>query len=143
MKPGATLLDVPEMFEALLQVIPTAVEEWQAYLVDFQDEPAYFIGIGTFSHAIAELFEAGKTESFSSVFSVVEEFLVRGNEQVRGLVSVGFLESLQNNLSWTKDGYSRVEPWFGPETLKTWKELEELWRGKSSLMDVIRDGKSN
>ncbi len=131
------------MFESLLRVIPTAEEEWLEYLEDFKDEEAHFIGVAAFSRAVAELFEKERTESFSEVFLVIEELIVKGDERVNGLMIVGFLENLQNNLSWTSDGYSQVERWLGEESLRGWKDIEEIWVGKSSLMDVVRDGKEN
>jgi hypothetical protein len=28
--------------------------------------------------------------------------------------------------------------WLGPESKKAWAEIEDMWRGKRSLMDVVR-----
>lgn len=136
-------IGVPEMFESLLRVIPSAEEGWHEYLKDFRDEEAHFIGISAFSHAVAELFATERVESFAEIFLVIEELIVRGDEQVKGLMIVGFLENLQNKLSWTSNGFSQVEQWLGEESLKGWRYIEEVWVGKSSLMDVIRDGKED
>ncbi len=123
----------------LLNACPDAAGEFEEDRRDHDGLP--YVQIAVFARQIIRLFEQGRTESFPAFFSTVERMIVNGNEEVQGLVTVGFLESLQNNASWTNTGFSVYEKWLQPYSLKAWRDLERLWEGKQSLADVIRDAK--
>ena len=129
-----------EMFSMLLDACSEAATEFEE---DRRDHDGLsYVQIAVFARHIIRLFEGGKTESFPEIFSTVERLIVKGDEEVQGLAIVGFLESLQNNASWTDSGLRVYEKWLGSRSLKAWKDLERLWDGKHSLAEVIRDVKA-
>ena len=70
------------------------------------------------------------------MFAVVERWHIEGNAYVSEAASMGFLESLQNQLGGN-DGRTGVEgakaadfePYLGPETRRWWEKLYQYWDG--------------
>jgi len=82
------------------------------------------------AETIVTLFKDGNTESFDSVFGIVEEQLIFGSDQVReGMIS--FLENLKNFSAWQDLDCAVFEPWLGAESHVVWRWLEKRWQGKS------------
>jgi hypothetical protein len=73
-----------------------------------------------------------------AAFRLVEELLVDGDEEVRTAAAIGFLEDVQNSASWRPFGETVFIQWLGPKSKQAWAMIEEMWRGKNSLADVIR-----
>jgi len=128
-----------EMFSSLLGILPSAKDAWEEHLKDSEGDDLSYVGISVFTRRIVELSENNKMETFPSVFATVEKLLREGNEEVKGLMIVGFLESLQNISSWTNRGSKDFVEWLQPKTLQAWKELETAWEGKSNLGEVLRE----
>ena len=134
----ADTINKSEAFALLLKMCPGAGAEWEEHQLEWQGEDAPYLGMAVFAHHLVDLMGRGETKSFPEVFAVVERLIVEGNEEVRDLAVVGFLESLQNSASWTTHGYDSFLPWLKPYTRAVWNELEKLWAGKNSLADVVR-----
>jgi hypothetical protein len=132
------LIDKAGMFEMLLKALPGAAEGSSAHLEDAEGDDLSYLGSAVFAREVVRLYKLKKVDSFPAVFSTIERLLLEGTEDVKGLITVGFIESLQNIYSWTSPQYSVFEPWLEPNTLAAWREIEAIWQGKSSLADVIR-----
>ncbi len=128
----------PEAFALLLEACPDARNEWEEHLLECEGEDMPYMGMAVFARHLVELANQEKTESFPAVFRVIEQLIVEGDEEVRGLAVVGLLESIQNNASWTESGDKVFLQWLHPTSRAAWRELEELWSGESSLAGVIR-----
>lgn len=122
----------------LLSVLPDASASWLEHLEDAGGEDLSYIGVGVFAQNIVELYGSHEIDSFPAVFSTIEKLLIEGNDEVKGLITVGLLESLQNISSWTNHGYGVFEQWLEPNTIAAWHELQATWEGKSSLAEVLR-----
>jgi len=59
-------------------------------------------------------------------------------EEIKEVVALGILETLQTLASNRKFGYKVFEKWLGSVSKTYWKKMEIIWRDKSSLADVIR-----
>ena len=68
----------------------------------------------------------------------MEHWLVNGNQNLRDLIGIGFLEDLQNVASWQAFGKEAFIPLLGPQCRQAWNEIERTWAGKTSLMEVFR-----
>lgn len=127
---------------------------WQEHL-DFWDgdERGRYNDISPFVHRLVEAYsndiyyvrkkrsEAAENAAhrpFERVFSLVEKSLTDGDADTREIAMVGFLEDIQNVASHKHFGAKAFEGWLGPATRVAWDQLNALWEGKSSLMDVIR-----
>jgi hypothetical protein len=97
-----------EMFTCLLEADPTFEPVWRAFVADYADEHELPLCV-----ALAELAEhlidrqrRGDTQGFDKVFAVVERWHIEGDAYVSEAASMGFLESLQNQLGGNDRGKS-------------------------------------
>lgn len=125
-----------EAFDLLLNECPEAKQALDEQRKDYGDLP--YMDIAVFARQTVESFKEGKIESFPQIFAMIERLITDGDEEVRGLATVGFLESLQNNASWTDFGPTVFVPWLGPKSVAAWHELNQIWEGKRNLADVVR-----
>lgn len=82
--------------------------------------------------------KAGDTREFEAFFSALEDFLAAGDSDTKAVAVVGIIETLQNVASHEPPGYQPFERWLGPLSRQAWADIERMWSGKESLMDVIR-----
>jgi hypothetical protein len=88
------------------------------------------------SHVV-DLFETGRSEEIHIAFELTERLIAAGVDTEIHAATVGFLETVQNVASHRKSGSAVFEQFLGPMSQKAWAELNELWRGKMSLADVV------
>jgi predicted NAD/FAD-binding protein len=97
-----------------------------------------------FVHFVVEdVYEKGNLDETRRVFQLLEKLLVESDQETRTFICLGFSETLQNFASWRPEGNKVYEQFFGPMSTKVWSELQTMWTGKSSLMDVIRAEQEN
>jgi hypothetical protein len=128
------------VFDLLLEACPTARPSFELDKEDNDGLP--YVQISVFAREIVGLEKRDETQGFNKFFGVIEQIIADGDEAAKGLAIVGFLESLQNNASWTDRGPIVFEKWLGPKSIEAWRDLERLWEGKSSLADVVRSSKA-
>ena len=104
--------------------------------------------IATLSHArplaehLLDRLARGDTDGFPEVFDVIESWHTEGDGYVSEAASVGFLESLQNQLGGNdktyrrRDGVTRgdVEPWLGEVSKRWWERLDRFWDGDAAAL---------
>ena len=132
-------LTVPTVY-SLVEGFPDFAPRWRTHLAEWAGEPAgSYNDMAEFVHFVVEdLYEKDKTDEVQRAFHLLEVLFVEGGQQTKDLVGLGFFESLQNVASWKPYGYKVFEQFLGPTSKKVWLEIEQIWVGKSSLMDVIR-----
>jgi hypothetical protein len=135
------------MFEPLLTADPTFGRQWHAFTTEYaheRDLPLY-IALGLLAHHLIDRSASGDTSGFKGVFTVVEEWLVYGDEYVREAAAIGLFESLQNMLGGQDRQYrspkgvraADFDPWLLPESKTWWEKLYRFWEGDLS---ALRDG---
>jgi hypothetical protein len=127
-------------FSELRKAFPDFGERWKKHVASWGGNPAgSYNDMGEFVHFVIEdLHEKGKLDETHRVFQLVEKLLVESDQKTRDLIGLGFFETLQNVASHRPHGNKVYEQYFGPMSKKVWSELQKMWAGKSSLMDVIR-----
>jgi len=130
-----------EIMPRLVEEFPGFRPRWEKHLSFWKGEPAGgYNDISEFAHfVVKELYPSGKTEEVQHAFDLMEQWLVNGNQKVRDLVVIGFLEDVQNIASWQPFGRAVFLPFLGPQSRDAWNEIERVWAGRSSLMDVLRE----
>lgn len=88
------------------------------------------------SHVV-ELFENGRALEIRPAFEFAEHLIAGGTESERQAAIIGFLETVQNVASHRTCGARAFEPFLGPESAKGWSQLNDVWRGKSGLAEII------
>ena len=124
----------------ILEAFPEFSGRWRKRIEWWNGEPAGgYIDLAEFVHFVVEdLYESGRRDEVTRVFSLLEDLLANADEELRNLIALGFFESLQNFASWRPYGNVVFEEFFGSKSRRIWIELREIWAGKSSLTDVIR-----
>jgi hypothetical protein len=101
-------------------------------------EAGIYNDLGEFGTFIVDCYEKQDTEPIVAAFKLIEELFVLGDEEVRAAAAIGFLEDVRNVASWRPFGCAVFTQWFGPKSQLAWRQIEEIWRGKRSLADVVR-----
>lgn len=122
----------------LLNRCPEFGPTWEEHQRGITANVGAYIDVAEFVQFIMECYEKEHREILSRAFGAVEEMLVDGDSEVQEIAALGILETLQCSASWEPYGNKAFIPWLGPKSLVEWDELVEVWRGKSSLAEVIR-----
>jgi hypothetical protein len=129
-----------DMIPLLLDACPGFRPRWEEHLASWNGEAAgVYNDIGEFVAYIIEAFKDGQIECVRAAFDTLEQFLMGGDSEAKERAVIGFIEDLQNASSWESFGAEAFGPFLKPHSLRAWKEVEEMWWGKSSLADVIRE----
>jgi hypothetical protein len=130
----------PAVLSNLRRAFPNFSERWKKCVANQGAEYAgSYLGMAEFVHFVVEdVYEKRNIDETRRVFQVLEEQLVEADQETTDLVLLGFFETLQNFASWRRGGNRVYEQFLGPISRAIWNELQRMWAGKSSLMDVIR-----
>ncbi|PYU36968.1 MAG: hypothetical protein DMG54_35280 [Acidobacteria bacterium] len=133
------------VMSTLRQAFPDFGERWKKHVASWGGNSAgSYNDMGEFVHFVIEdLHQKGKLDETRRVFQILENLLVEADQETRDLIGLGFFETLQNLASHRPQGNKVYEQFFGPMSRKVWSELQKMWAGKSSLMDVIRVEQKN
>jgi hypothetical protein len=133
------MTETEQLNSLFLETFSNVDDKWAKHLAFWDgDVRGDFNDIAVFVHCLCDSYEANDEPQVRRVFELVERLLVEGSDYIKRLVTFGFLETLQNYASHTKYGYRVFEQYLGVHTLEAWKQIERVWEGKSSLLDVIR-----
>jgi hypothetical protein len=132
------MITVSQVMPLLLDSCPGFQLAWQEHLAWWKgEEPGSYNDAAEFARYLVESYERGNTSEFAAAFATVERILNEGDEEARGLATVGVIEGLQTVASHSCGGDVFVQ-WLGPTSRVAWAQIEKMWEGKRSLMDVIR-----
>jgi hypothetical protein len=128
------------IISTLRQAFPDFSDRWEKHVAWWGRKPAgSYMDMAEFVHFVVEdVYEKGNLDETRRIFQLLEKLLAEANQETRNLIGLGFFETLQNFASWRPSGNKAYEQFFGPMSKQVWSELQALWAGKSSLMDVIR-----
>jgi hypothetical protein len=122
----------------LLERCPEFAPVWKEHQNGINADIGPYIDVGEFVHFILNSYEQGNLELMPRAFQAVEDLLAEGDSSVQEIAALGILETLQCAASWKPYGNKAFLQWLGPKSRAEWDELVEIWRGKSSLADVVR-----
>jgi hypothetical protein len=128
------------LISALVNSFPDFEARWGKQVALWGGKPAgSYNDMAEFVHFVVEdVYEKGEVQNVKKIFEWMEQALVEGDENDRNLIGLGFFETLQCIASWQPYGSAVFEQFLGPVSREIWEELRTIWRGKSSLADVIR-----
>ena len=113
---------------------PALSSEHSPLLEDQRSDSRLMAELG--SHVV-DLFAAGCPGDIEPAFSLAEEFVRAGSEEEKHAAIVGFLETVQNAASHREFGAAAFERFLGPSSQTAWTDLNEQWKGKTSLAEVV------
>ena len=126
--------------EQVISLILEACPSFQQELNRSNDKDLLYVVMGDLARHLLGLYRNGQTREFSALAEVIEQFHLDGDQYVKGLAIIGFLEGIQN--VWGRDGEDPelFSPFLLPESRKWWQELNDFWQGK---IEHIGDGLQN
>jgi hypothetical protein len=133
------MITKPQIMPMLLEACPGFQTAWQRHLESWGgEEPGTYNDASEFAHYLVDSYEGGVTSEFPAAFATLETIFADGDQEARDVAGVGVLESLQNICSNHSCGSDVFIQWLGPLSRSAWAQIEKMWEGKHSLMDVIR-----
>jgi len=137
-------LATSSVISALRHAFPAFSDRLREHVVKWHGVSGPYTAMSQLVHLVVEdLYEKGALDETRRVFAVLEQLLLGADQEARNLIGLGFFETLQNVASWRPGGNKVYEQFFGPISRRIWSELQTMWAGKSSLMDVIRAEQRN
>lgn len=122
-----------------LAVCPGFQRQWQQHQEWWANETAgEFNDIAEFARYLVESYESDSTSEFPATFAILEKILEEGDEEARAIGEIGLIEDLQTICSHRSWGAEVFKVWLGPQSAAAWEQIEKVWEGKESLMDVLR-----
>lgn len=90
-----------------------------------------YVDAGRIADEVVELARAGRLDELTAFFVVVERLHVEGDDDVRNLATIGYLEGLQNLAGHRGLDPALFLPFLGPQSLRWWRGLDAFWDGRS------------
>jgi hypothetical protein len=89
---------------------------------------------------LADRFASGNTDGFDEFFELVERLVVDGDDYVRNLGVIGYLEGMQMQ-TVTSRGVDpeAFRPWLRPLSLKYWAAINDFWEAGIPIPDLQPD----
>lgn len=120
------MIDIDESLKMLSKTYPGFREAFAKNAdswISNDGEFLYYILISDLSNVLIKNISEGNYENTEELFLLVEKLLIEGSEYVSNLISVGFLESLQNQTTVEPNYWA---PLLGPEAVSFCKARDEF-----------------
>ncbi|WP_193606655.1 DUF7674 family protein [Nocardioides lijunqiniae] len=118
----------------LLEACPSFADPWRDGVEEEgADEGGrlHYVDAAAFARHVTALLAAGRTAELTATFAVIERLHVEGDDFVRELATIGYLEDLQNALLRAGLPMDLVVGWLGPESLRWWRGVQDFWSGRT------------
>ena len=126
----------------LLAAVPSLADTWR----DIQHDPLHiddeesgtrlhYLDAGAVARHLVALHLRGRTDELTEAFEAIERLHREGDEYVRELATIGYLEDVQNAATRAGLDPAVFEEYLGPESGRSWRRLEEFWQGRSPTVE--------
>ncbi len=129
----------PDLMPLFLEACPEFVPSWQKHLEWWNGEDAgAYNNISVLARFIIESYESEDLEPIKRIFALTESLLEKEELQITEILTIGLIEDIQNISLGRPYGCDVFLKFLGPRSTHAWNKVIEMWKGKSSLMDMIR-----
>jgi hypothetical protein len=125
-----------EVIPLILDACPSYLEKWNKYLAESDDEyeeGLLYLAVADFVRHFVELLSNNQREEFENIFEVIEKLHLQGDNYVKELATIGFLEDIKHSLI-NPDDTGLIKKYLRPESLKWWDNLDDFWCGKTGYV---------
>lgn len=124
----------------MLDACPSFATKWPEAEADnaHREGRLYYLDAGDFIRHIVELRQHNQTTEFDGIFRAIERMVTEGDDYVRNLGVIGYLEGLQM-ASVTKAGIDpevEFRPRLGPVSERWWDRINRFWAGDSTALQT-------
>lgn len=132
-----------DVMPLLLEACPSFRHAWETDVkesyVNLNEDGTrlHYIDAGDFALHVVKLAKSNRFAEFPAIFGVIERLHLEGDDYVKELATIGYLEDLQNigGHHGLNDQY--FEPYLLPESRRWWKGLNAFWEGRSTGGGVL------
>ncbi|HMS87787.1 MAG TPA: hypothetical protein PKE56_05055 [Acidimicrobiales bacterium] len=127
-----------DVIPLLLKAMPSFAAAWDESENVDDGERLLYLDAGDFIRHLVHKHLTHEVEEFPAAFAVVERLVVEGDDYVRNLGVIGFLEGLQM-MTVTAAGIDPEEafrPLVGPVSERWWERINRFWGGEHDALQV-------
>jgi hypothetical protein len=129
-----------EVMPLLLAACPSFSEPWakiESENTDNEYGRLHYLDSGEFAGHLVDLVVRGDIDELPAVFRVIERLHVEGDDFVRELATIGYLEAMQNVAG--NEGVDPVvfEQYLLPESLRWWRGLNAFWERRIPVVSPV------
>lgn len=131
------MINKDEVMDLLIKASPSYKQRSENYMQENYEEGEernIYLEISDFVDHFIDLFRSGNLIECISILEAVEKLHVNGDEFVKELATIGFLEDLQNQLGNYQIYKKPIEILLWPETRIWWDHLNNFWDGKTKYV---------
>ncbi|KRB74160.1 hypothetical protein ASE01_19505 [Nocardioides sp. Root190] len=131
------MITADEVMRLLLVAAPSSAGIWDESGSDPTDDVEdrlHYVDASAFARHLVGQLQAGATGELSAAFDAIERLHLEGDDGVRELATIGYLEGLQSAASRAGVEASEIEAYLGPESLRWWRGLDVFWSGGAPVV---------
>jgi hypothetical protein len=128
------IVEKQQIMSDLLCEFPQFQNRWREHSRQWGEDAGPSLGMVIFAHFVIDgLYERENYEGVQAVFDRMEAFLRGGTQEVRDLIGLGFIQTMQNIALLKPYGSDAFVRFLGVETRSVWAQLEAIWRASIGL----------
>ena len=103
------------------------VEDWKNEPETEKEGLPHYLLFSELAGIVAQGLKKGDHENFNAIFDLIEQLHIEGDQKVKELATVGFLEDIQNIMLADKTGLHLAHPFLLPQSKIWWDKLILFW----------------
>lgn len=137
------MITLAEMLPYLASVCPTFSAEWKEHKQEYSAEENFlpYIALAKLAGHVIDLHFRGAQTEVMAVFDAVERLHLEGEHHVREAATIGFLESIRNQMGNNGKDPNILCQYLGPVSRSWWEQLNLFWDGKIRYLGETVDDK--
>jgi hypothetical protein len=131
-------IEADDVMPLVLDAVPSFEQEWRTQVEEDNaaDGPGgrrlCYVDVADLLAHLAARAVQGHTDELGPLLAVVERLHLEGDEYVRELATIGYLEGLHGCVE--RHQLPDVQALLGPESLRWWRGLEAFWAGRAKMV---------
>lgn len=133
------MITADQVVPLLLDACPSFADIWER--IENENGPAddyperlHYVDAGEFARHLVNLHKGGEWDEVRRSFEVIERLHVDGDDYVRELATIGYLEDVQNVAGHAGIDHEEFVAYLGPESRAWWQGLNAFWSGEAPLV---------
>lgn len=125
-----------DVMPLLLEACPSFLPVWYEIEDEHRDPQNHggrlcYLDAGDFARHVVEMHRSNHRRWLQNAFDIIERMHIEGDEYVRELATIGYLEDIENMAGHAGVDPAVFEEYLGPESRRWWEGLEAFWSGQS------------